>query len=62
MKKTVEFKPKRNYFNNSIYSKSPPSLTAQCPPALGFYLNPMTTETLSEIQVSYKPGLCSSKI
>ena len=62
MKKTVEFKPKRNYFNNSIYSKSPPSLTAQCPPALGFYLNPMTTETLSEIQVSYKPGLTSSKI
>ena len=27
-----------------------------------FYLNPMTTETLSEIHVSYKPGLISSKI
>jgi DNA repair protein RadC len=26
-----------------------------------FYLNPMTTETLSEIHVSYKPGLASSK-
>lgn len=26
-----------------------------------FYFNPMTTETLSEIQVSYKPGLKSSK-
>jgi DNA repair protein RadC len=27
-----------------------------------FYLNPMTTETLSEIQVGYKSGLGSSKI
>jgi DNA repair protein RadC len=25
-----------------------------------FYLNPMTTETPSEIHLSYKPGLCSS--
>ena len=25
-----------------------------------FYLIPMPTETLSEIQVSYKPGLASS--
>jgi DNA repair protein RadC len=25
-----------------------------------FYLNPMTTETLSEIHVSYKPGLTST--
>jgi len=46
MKKTVEFKPKRNYFNNSIYSKSPPSLTAQCPPALGFLFKPHDNRNL----------------
>ena len=31
------------------------------PTSIGFfYFNPMTTETLSEIHVSYKPGLTSS--